>query len=135
MLLEAGGNAFDTALAGCSACIPQPGWLAPLARGRAGLRHDGPYRVRALWAAHRPGIGGSNRLRTASLQTPSDLIDFGMAPDAAVAAPRVHLEGGKVSRQPTSGCQGVTLTGLQAAARQVPDSGCAWASVWAAKSS
>jgi len=68
MLLEAGGNAFDAALAGCSACIPQPGWLAP-------LRED--VRVSAMMAptvAEHSGRlialdRGSNRLRTASLQT------------------------------------------------------------------
>lgn len=38
------------------------------------------------------GSGGSNRLRTAILQTLSNLIDFGMSPDAAVNAPRIHFE-------------------------------------------
>lgn len=38
------------------------------------------------------GSGGSNRLRTAILQTLSNMIDFGMPPTAAVNAPRIHFE-------------------------------------------
>jgi gamma-glutamyltranspeptidase/glutathione hydrolase len=46
------------------------------------------------------GSGGSNRLRTAILQTLSNLIDFGMSVEDAVAAPRIHLERGLVSIEP-----------------------------------
>jgi gamma-glutamyltranspeptidase/glutathione hydrolase len=46
------------------------------------------------------GSGGSNRLRTAILQTLSNLIDFGLSPAAAVEAPRIHLERGKLSIEP-----------------------------------
>ena len=38
------------------------------------------------------GSGGSNRLRTAILQTLSNMIDFGMQPEQAVNAPRIHFE-------------------------------------------
>ncbi|MCP4210957.1 MAG: gamma-glutamyltransferase [Halieaceae bacterium] len=38
------------------------------------------------------GSGGSNRLRTAILQTLSNLPDFDMDPQAAVFAPRIHFE-------------------------------------------
>ena len=38
------------------------------------------------------GSGGSNRLRTAILQTLSNMIDFGMQPERAVNAPRIHFE-------------------------------------------
>ncbi len=38
------------------------------------------------------GSGGSNRLRTAILQTLSNMIDFGMPPVQAVNAPRIHFE-------------------------------------------
>ena len=38
------------------------------------------------------GSGGSNRLRTAILQTLSNMIDFGMSPEQAVNAPRIHFE-------------------------------------------
>lgn len=47
------------------------------------------------------GSGGSNRLRTAILQTLSNMVDFAMPPDAAVAAPRIHVErGGRVDIEP-----------------------------------
>jgi gamma-glutamyltranspeptidase/glutathione hydrolase len=46
------------------------------------------------------GSGGSNRLRTAILQTLSNLIDFGMSAEDAVAAPRIHLERGLISIEP-----------------------------------
>jgi len=39
------------------------------------------------------GSGGSNRIRTALAQVLANRIRFGMSLDAAVAAPRVHLEG------------------------------------------
>lgn len=38
------------------------------------------------------GSGGSNRIRTAILQVLSNLLDFQMAVEAAVDAPRIHLE-------------------------------------------
>ncbi len=38
------------------------------------------------------GSGGSNRIRTALLQVLSNLVDFGMGLEAAIAAPRMHLE-------------------------------------------
>ncbi len=39
------------------------------------------------------GSGGSNRIRSAILQVLVNLVGFDMAPEAAVAAPRLHLEG------------------------------------------
>ncbi|MEM9980683.1 MAG: gamma-glutamyltransferase, partial [Cyanobacteria bacterium P01_D01_bin.2] len=38
------------------------------------------------------GSGGSNRIRTAILQVISNLVDFAMPLDTAVAAPRIHWE-------------------------------------------
>ncbi|MEO0350894.1 MAG: gamma-glutamyltransferase [Cyanobacteria bacterium P01_A01_bin.15] len=38
------------------------------------------------------GSGGSNRIRTAIFQVISNLVDFAMPLDAAVAAPRIHWE-------------------------------------------
>ncbi|GAB4578237.1 MAG: gamma-glutamyltransferase [Anaerolineales bacterium] len=38
------------------------------------------------------GSGGSNRLRTAILQTVVNVIDFGMSLEQAILAPRVHFE-------------------------------------------
>lgn len=40
------------------------------------------------------GSGGSNRIRSAILQVLMRLIDFSDPIDAAVAAPRLHFEGG-----------------------------------------
>ncbi len=42
------------------------------------------------------GSGGSSRIRTAMLQVISNVLDFGLDVDAAVAAPRLHLEGTRV---------------------------------------
>ena len=39
------------------------------------------------------GSGGSNRIRSAVLQVVSNLLDFAMPIEAAVEAPRVHVEG------------------------------------------
>lgn len=46
------------------------------------------------------GSGGSNRLRTAILQTLCNLIDFQMSPEQAVAAPRLHSERGRLDLEP-----------------------------------
>jgi len=46
------------------------------------------------------GSGGSNRIRTAILQVLLNLIVFRMSPDAAVSAPRIHVEDEKISVEP-----------------------------------
>ena len=46
------------------------------------------------------GSGGSNRLRTAILQTLCNLIDFGMTPEQAVEAPRIHFERNRLDIEP-----------------------------------
>ena len=47
------------------------------------------------------GTGGSNRIRTAILQVAVNLLDHGMSLDAAVEAPRLHVErDGTVSYEP-----------------------------------
>ena len=38
------------------------------------------------------GSGGSNRIRTALLQVISNLLDYHLSPEEAVARPRIHLE-------------------------------------------
>lgn len=43
------------------------------------------------------GSGGSNRIRSAVTQVLSNLLDFGMDPEQAVGAPRIHLEGETLS--------------------------------------
>jgi len=45
------------------------------------------------------GSGGSNRIRTAILQVVSNMLDFGMPVEAAVAAPRLHCEPGHVAAE------------------------------------
>jgi gamma-glutamyltranspeptidase/glutathione hydrolase len=43
------------------------------------------------------GSGGSNRIRSAITQVLINLLDFGMSPEQAVTAPRMHLEGDMLS--------------------------------------
>ena len=45
------------------------------------------------------GSGGSNLIRSAILQVIANLVDFGMAPEEAVAAPRIHVEGDLLSME------------------------------------
>ncbi|MDX6664702.1 MAG: gamma-glutamyltranspeptidase / glutathione hydrolase, partial [Solirubrobacteraceae bacterium] len=60
------------------------------------------------------GSAGSNRIRSAILQTIIGVVDHGLAADVAVTAPRVHFEAGTVYAEP-----GVPLDGLRAAGRPV----------------
>jgi gamma-glutamyltranspeptidase/glutathione hydrolase len=46
------------------------------------------------------GAGGSNRLRTAILQTLNNLYDFGMYAHEAVDSPRIHVEKDRLSIEP-----------------------------------
>jgi gamma-glutamyltranspeptidase/glutathione hydrolase len=46
------------------------------------------------------GSGGSNRLRTAILQTLCNLVDFDMPPAQAVGAPRLHFERDRLDIEP-----------------------------------
>lgn len=46
------------------------------------------------------GSGGSNRIRTAILQVISNVVDFQMSIEAAVAAPRIHWENGVFHLEP-----------------------------------
>ena len=62
------------------------------------------------------GSGGSNRLRTAILQTLSNLVDFAMPAEAAVAAPRIHLERGLINIEP-----GFAEPGLRALIERYPE--------------
>ena len=57
------------------------------------LREDGTPEV-AL------GSAGSNRIRSAILQTILNVVDFGLAASEAVSLPRLHLEGGVVEAEP-----------------------------------
>ena len=46
------------------------------------------------------GSGGSNRIRTAILQTLVNTLDFGMTVEDAVSRPRIHFEAGLLSIEP-----------------------------------
>ncbi len=60
------------------------------------------------------GSGGSNRIRSAVTQVLVNLLDFGMTPEQAVAAPRMHLEGNMLSIEP--GFSSAALSALESAA-------------------
>jgi len=60
------------------------------------------------------GSGGSNRIRSAISQVLVNLLDFGMSPQEAVSAPRIHLEGDMLSIEP--GFPDDALAELEAAA-------------------
>ncbi len=57
------------------------------------------------------GSGGSNRIRSAILQTVVNVLDRGMAIDEAVAAPRLHFEDGVVYAEPGIDLSSVEATG------------------------
>jgi gamma-glutamyltranspeptidase/glutathione hydrolase len=60
------------------------------------------------------GTGGSNRIRSAMTQVLVNLLDFGMSPEQAVQAPRMHLEGELLSIEPGFGPE--AMAALAAAA-------------------
>jgi gamma-glutamyltranspeptidase/glutathione hydrolase len=57
------------------------------------------------------GSGGSNRIRSALLQTIVNVVDRGMAIDEAVCAPRLHFEDGVVYAEPGIDLAEVERTG------------------------
>ncbi|MFZ0788989.1 MAG: gamma-glutamyltransferase, partial [Chromatiaceae bacterium] len=117
-VLDARGNAASLTLSngeGCGHVLPGTGIMLNNMLGEEDLNPDGFHlwredlRVSSMMAptvaehAGRLialGSGGSNRLRTAILQTLINLVDFGMPPAAAVAAPRIHLERDRISIEP-----------------------------------
>jgi gamma-glutamyltranspeptidase/glutathione hydrolase len=60
------------------------------------------------------GSAGSNRIRSAILQTILRVVDEGVRAGAAVEAPRVHFEDGVVYAEP-----GIDTTALERAARPI----------------
>jgi gamma-glutamyltranspeptidase/glutathione hydrolase len=58
------------------------------------------------------GSAGSNRIRSAILQTVVRVVEQGMGPAAAIAAPRLHFEGGVVQAEP--GIDAAALARLEA---------------------
>ena len=63
------------------------------------------------------GSGGSNRIRSAITQVLVNLLDFGMTLGEAVAAPRIHLEGERLSIEP-----GLPEEALEALCSAAPES-------------
>ena len=64
------------------------------------------------------GSAGSNRIRSAILQTILAVVDDGLGAQDAVEAPRVHFEGGVVEAEPgvdtrAAGPSGPSPTGIQ----------------------
>ena len=79
------------------------GRLGALARGHAHVVDDGAdhHLAEADGTVTALGTGGSNRIRTAILQVAVNLLDHGMSLDAAVEAPRLHVDrDGTVSFEP-----------------------------------
>ncbi len=117
-VLDSRANAVSMTLSngeGCGEILPGTGIMLNNMLGEEDLNPEGFHRWREdlrvssmmapTLAEHAGrlialGSGGSNRLRTAILQTLGNLIDFGMDPEPAVAAPRIHLERGKISIEP-----------------------------------
>jgi gamma-glutamyltranspeptidase / glutathione hydrolase len=58
------------------------------------------------------GSAGSNRIRSAILQTVVRVVEQGMGPQEAIAAPRLHFEGGVVQAEP--GIDAAALERLEA---------------------
>ena len=61
------------------------------------------------WTAF--GSGGSNRIRTALTQVILNLCLYGLSVGEAVTAPRLHLEGGKLSTEPDIALEGLEWPG------------------------
>jgi len=128
-VLDAWGNAASLTLSngeGCGQVLPGTGIMLNNMLGEEDLNPEGFHRWREdvrvasmmapTIAEHAGrlialGSGGSNRLRTAILQTLSNLIDFGLSPEAAVAAPRIHLERDTLSIEPGLSPESVGVLG------------------------
>jgi len=67
------------------------------------------------------GSGGSNRIRSAILQTIVNVLDRGMDAPAAVQAPRLHFEDGIVYVEPGIDTAGIERDGYQVARFSAPN--------------
>jgi len=59
------------------------------------------------------GSGGSNRIRSAILQVLTNMLEFDMPLQQAVAAPRIHLEGPKLSVEPGYSSEAISALGQE----------------------
>lgn len=115
-VIDAAGNAAAVTLSngeGCGALVPGTGMMLNNMLGEDDVNPAGPHgwpEDRRLSSMMAPtaitrddgwfavtGSGGSKRIRSAILQVVSNLVDFGMSPAEAVAAPRMHVEPGQVN--------------------------------------
>ena len=117
-VIDASGNAASLTLSngeGCGHLLPGTGIMLNNMLGEEDLNPGGFHcwqenvRVSSMMAPSLAldddrlvaiGSGGSNRLRTAILQTLCNMIDFGMPVRQAVEAPRIHCERGLISIEP-----------------------------------
>ena len=112
-VIDAAGNAASVTLSngeGCGAMVPGTGVMLNNMLGEDDVNPAGPHgwtpdaRLSSMMAPTAitrddgwfavTGSGGSKRIRSAILQVLSNLIDFAMPLAQAVAAPRLHVDGG-----------------------------------------
>jgi gamma-glutamyltranspeptidase/glutathione hydrolase len=117
-VIDGSGNAASLTLSngeGCGHLLPGTGIMLNNMLGEEDLNPGGFHRwqqnvrVSSMMAPSLAvdnnrliaiGSGGSNRLRTAILQTLCNMIDYGMSVEEAVAAPRIHYERNRISIEP-----------------------------------
>lgn len=117
-VIDEAGNAASLTLSngeGCGHLVPGTGIMLNNMLGEEDLNPGGFHqwqenvRVSSMMAPSlaiendrliATGSGGSNRLRTAILQTLCNMIDFDMPVEEAVSAPRIHFERGLISIEP-----------------------------------
>lgn len=117
-VIDATGNAAALSLSngeGCGRILPGTGIMLNNMLGEEDLNPEGFHRwpcdtrvssmmaptlVRDRQRLIVTGSGGSNRLRTAIVQTLSNLLDHGLPVEAAVHAPRIHVEGDLLHLEP-----------------------------------
>ena len=130
-VVDADGNLASLSLSngeGSSYVLPGSGIMLNNMLGEEDLNPDGFHRLPAgvrLASMMTPAIvslpdgrqialgsGGSNRIRSAILQVLVNILDFNMELEAAVIAPRLHLEGNQLSLE--AGFSDAALQSLQA---------------------
>jgi gamma-glutamyltranspeptidase/glutathione hydrolase len=118
-VVDGGGNAASLSISngeGCGSVIPGTGIMLNNMLGEEDINPHGHHRwpedrrlasmMTPVLALERSGAvtalgsGGSNRIRTAILQVLVNAFAFARPLDLAVAAPRLHVEGDKLSIEP-----------------------------------
>ncbi|MFZ6177269.1 gamma-glutamyltransferase family protein [Nannocystis pusilla] len=115
-VIDAAGNAASATVSngeGCGEIVPGTGMMLNNMLGEDDVNPPGPHawpldqRLASMMSPTAIvgddggllvcGSGGSKRIRTAVLQVVSNVLDFGLPLPAAIAAPRIHVEGDHVS--------------------------------------